>query len=181
MMFARLFCLLALLWPALALGQTKSVAWSQVVVQPNTGAYAAGSCLGGVLTIPNMLQPQGPGGTIITSFTFLDPAHQTAANDAMTIWLLNAAPTGSYTDHSACSLAAADIPFVVGVLNVASSACFQDQAPNSTTCTVTTNLALAGAMPVTSPNLYAIPFVAATPTYGTSKLYFNFLATPFAF
>ena len=55
-------CLLGLAVAAPAVAQTKSVSWQQVVVTPNSSAYSAGQCVGGVLTLPAMVQPQGPGG-----------------------------------------------------------------------------------------------------------------------
>ena len=174
---AALFC------GAPALAQTKSVSWQQIIVVPNASAYSAGQCIGGVLTLPAMFNPQGPGGTVITSFTFVDPQHQSAANDAMSIWIFNALPSGSYTDHAGCAVAAADLPILVGVITVASSNCAQDSGPATTICTINNfALALAGSFPVTNPNLYAVAIATATPTYGSSaKIYFNFMATPFAF
>lgn len=175
--------LLLLALPPAARAQTKSVSWQQVVVTPNASAYSAGQCIGGVLTLPAMFNPQGPGGTVLTSFTFVDPQHQSTANDALSIWIFNAPPSGSYTDHAGCAVAAADLPILVGVITVASSNCAQDSGPATTICTINNfALALAGMFPVINPNLYAVAIAAGTPTYGSSaKLYFNFMATPFAF
>jgi putative hemolysin len=172
---------LAIFFPTLADAQRVSVATTQIQVTPNSGAYSAGQCLGGVLAIPQMLRTGSYGGTILTSIELVDPAHQTAANDVMTFLVFNVAPTGTYTDHAACSVAAADRPNLVGVAAFAAANCVLDGGTATTVCEVLPNLPLtSGAFPVVSTNLWIVPFVAATPTYGAVTLYFNFSATPIA-
>jgi hypothetical protein len=175
--------LAALAWlacaPAHAAG-IGGVSQQQVKVTPNSNAYSAGQCLGGVLTVPNVIRPQGPGGTRLAAVSFVDPQHQTAANDAMTLLIFTALPTGTYTDHANCNVAAADLPNLAGQVTIAAANCFLDQAPSTTVCTITPALPLNVAMPVTNGSIYVVPIVAATPTYGASaSLYFNFMAEPY--
>jgi hypothetical protein len=168
-----------------AQAQTKSVALAQVTVTPNSAAYSAGQCLGGVLTLPNMVQPQGLGGTLLGAVTFVDPQHQSAANDALNILFFNKLPTGTYTDHANCQVAAADAPNLVGVLSIVSSNCVQDQGPTTTICTLIpgggSGLPLNAPMPIAASTLWAVAIVAATPTYGASaSLFFTFAGMPFS-
>ena len=179
---AALLFALALLCPSLAFGQAKSGQWSQNIIIPNASAYTAGQCIGGIQILPNMLRPQGPGGTVVENISIIDPQHQTAANDAMTLIFFAALPTGTYTDHATCSIAAADAPFVLGHLNVASGNCVQDGGPATTICTIdpaTFNLS-GNTFPITSGALWMLAIAVGTPTYGAgAKLYFNVLSSPF--
>lgn len=178
--FALIALALALASPTTpALAQRASVAITQVTFTATAGAYSAGQCLGGILTVPNMVRPQGPGGALIAGVSFLDSAHQTAANDAMTLLVFSAKPTGTYTDQANCQIAAADRPSFIGAIAIAAANCAQDQGPTTTVCTVTPNLPVNGAMPLTSSSIWVVPVVAATPTYGAITLYFNFMSTPF--
>lgn len=164
---------IALLGVALALfalpaaAQPASVAGSQVTFTPNSSAYSAGLCLGGVIAAPNLVRPHGPGGANLTGVTFVDPAHQTAANDALTILVFNVKPIGTYTDHSNCQLAATDIPLLVGVVSIASSNCAQDQGPTNTVCTITPTL------PVSAPTAVYSLATSATSAAGSATLTFS--------
>ena len=170
----------ALALAAAAHAQLMSVSQQQVLVSPNASAYSAGQCLGGVLTVPAVVRPNGPGGAKLTGVSFVDPQAQSAANDALTLLIFTTQPTGTYTDHANCNVAAADVVKLAGALVIASSACVQDQTPATTVCTITPSLPLNVAMPITNPNIWVVPIVAATPTYGASaKLYFNFMAEPY--
>jgi hypothetical protein len=161
-----------------AASEVGGVSQQQVAVTPTATAYVAGYCLGGVLAVPNMLTVQGPGGTVLAGFTFVDPAGQTAANDAMSLLIFNAAPTGTYTDHAACAVAAADQPHLVGLAIVAAANCLAI-ASSATVCQTEPNIPVNAAMPIGSSNLWVVPIITATPTYGTTTLYFNFAATPY--
>ncbi len=180
------------LWPAFlltlgftafvvaAMAQTMSVATTQVTVTPNAAAYSAGQCIGGVLTVPNMVRVGGPGGTILSGVTLVDPQHQTAANDAMDLLVFSSLPSGTYTDHANCQVAAADASKLAGFVTIAAGNCTQDQGPANTVCTITPALPVSTAMPVVSTNLYVVPIAKATPTYGAAaSLFFSFMATPF--
>lgn len=240
-----------------ALAQNSSIAGSQVAITPNSGAYSAGLCLGGIIEAPGLVKPGGPGGAILNGVTFLDLAHQTAANDAMSILVFNVKPTGTYTDHANCQLAAGDVQLLVGVISIAAANCVLDQGPTNTVCTVTPSLSVpppvnvytlatsagtavnsrvltfssvpayivngmvvadvtaSGAIvigstvvavtsttvtisnpvtattvgsgdtisftqvaPTKSTSLWFVPFVAASPTYGSNKVYFTFMTAP---
>ena len=166
-----------------ALAQTKSVSLAQITVTPNASAYSAGQCLGGVLTLPGMIQPSGPGGTLMGAVTFVDPQNQGTTADQVNILLFNKQPTGTYTDHSTCTLAAADAPNLVAILPIATANC-SSTGLSATVCTLIPNMGVPvnGAMPIVSSNLWAIPVINGTPNYGASaSLYFTFSATPFAF
>lgn len=162
-----------------------SVSQQQVQVTPAASAYTAGNCLGGVLTVPNMVRAGGPGGTVIKGFTFVDPAGQSAANDAMTVLVFKQAPTGTYTDHAACALASADQPYLVGIFAIGSGGCTVIDSA-ATVCEVLPNLPVnvnpntPTQAAITNTSLWFVPIIAATPTYGTTTLYFNFAATPYA-
>ena len=167
----------------LAHAELMRVSQQQIKVVPNASAYSAGYCIGGVLAVPSMQRPQGPGGTVIFGVTVVDPQHQTAANDAMTLLVFNQQPTGSYTDHTNCQVAAADVPSLVAQLSIASTNCVQDEGPATTVCTISPTLAVSlppTSMPIVNGQLWIVPIAVATPTYGSSALlYFNFMATPF--
>lgn len=173
---------LCLLAATAALAQTVGyVVTGQVKVTPNSGAYSAGYCLGGVLTVPKMIRPNGPGGTTLRAVTFLDPAAQSGTNDAMNLFVFNKAPTGTYTDHATCHIGTPDYVNLIGSLAIAASNCVQDGTPATvTTCTIQPALPLAaGTLPVTSDSIWVVPILAAAPTYGTPQtLYFTFGSTP---
>jgi hypothetical protein len=164
-----------------ARAQTLSVASSQVTFTATAGAYSAGQCLGGVLTVPGLVRPGGPGGAMLTGVSFLDAAHQTAANDAMDILLFSQAPSGTYTDQANCQVASADRTKFIGTVSIAAANCTQDQGPTTTLCTITPTFPLVSLpLPVVSGTVFAVPIVKATPTYGAITLIFNFLATPYS-
>jgi hypothetical protein len=160
---------------------SNAVLTSSVTITPNASAYSAGQCLGGILAVPGMIRPASPGGTIIQGVTLVDPAHQTAANDAMNIWVFNQLPTGTYTDHAACNLAAADIGKFVGTIPIAAANCMLDAAPTNTICSVTTSLYLTALPPnITggSSSLWFVPVITATPTYGANNLTLTIKSQP---
>lgn len=168
-----LACLL-LLWSAAAYAQT---ATTQVKVLPNAGAYSAGNCLGGVLTIPGMVRAGHAGGTILAQVDIVDP---TGANAAVDILFFNAAPTGTYTDHTACNVAVADQPFLVGTAVNTGFTCVLDQSVVTGLCQGTPTILITPAvLPAKTSNLWAVPIMRGTPTYGAGvTLYFNFKAFP---
>ncbi len=79
-------------------------------------------------------------GTILTGVTFIDPSKQTATNDAQAIYVFNVKPIGSYMDQASCSLAAADIPLLVGQVAISARSCISDAA--NTVCTIRPSLAI---------------------------------------
>lgn len=165
-------------WAVGADNNAPAVSQTVVSVTPNSGAYSAGNCLGGVLTVSGMVTPGSSGGAVIVGATFVDPAHQSTTNDAQTIVVFGAKPTGTYTDHSACNIAAGDQANVVGVIQIASTSCFQDSSPSTTVCTVTLSLPVVKSQPQSSSALWFLPIVAATPTYGANTLTYAFKSQP---
>lgn len=173
------FCIAAVC-AVVAFAQLFSVSQQQVTVTPNASAYSAGQCLGGVLPVPNAVRVAGPGGARLTGVSFVDPQHQSTANDALMLLVFTAKPTGTYTDHSNCQVAAGDAGSLAGVLSIGSSNCVQDEGPATTICTITPTLPLNVTMPVTLGTIWVVPVVVATPTYGSSAtLYFNFMIEPY--
>jgi hypothetical protein len=171
---AALALLAAMLSPAF--GQDRSVSIAQVTVVPNAAAYTAGNCLGGVLTVPGVTRTQGQSGAKLIGVSFVDGAHNTVANDAMTLFVFDAPPiNGTYADHAACNIAAADLPNLIGAVSIGAANCAQDAATN-TVCTITPTLPITvRPQPVVRNSIYVLPVVAATPTYGAAMtLYFNF-------
>jgi hypothetical protein len=165
----------------LALAQQVSVSTQQVPVTPNASAYSAGQCLGGVLTVPQMVRSGSYGGTVLAGIELVDPAGQSAANDVIKFFVFNKQPTGTYNDHATCTMASADLPYLVGVTAFVSGGCVQDGGPATTVCEVLPNLPLTSSqLPPVSSNLWVVPVVTASPTYGAVTLYFNFAATPIA-
>jgi hypothetical protein len=156
------------------------VSYGTVTVTPNAAAYVAGYCVGGVLTVPNMVAVGSPGGTIIIGVSIVD---NTGTNASMDLMVFDRKPTGTYTDHAACTVATADQPYFVGIVPNTSFVSLTDIAG-------TTGLAQASpALPVLASNtagtppttnaLWVIPIMRGTPTYGASKaLQFNFFAIP---
>lgn len=176
-LFTAALGLLSAVQPATA--QRRAAVLSRVTFTATAGAYSAGQCLGGVLTVPNIIRAQNTGGAILSGVSFVDAAHNTAANDALTLLVFNAQPSGTYTDQAACAIAAADRTKFVGQLVIAASNCNQDSGPATTVCTITPSLPLnAASLPPTSSNTWVVPIVQATPTYGAISLIFNFMATP---
>jgi hypothetical protein len=174
--------LLALALPALAQNATNSPAVSSTLdsITPNTSAYVAGNCLGGVRPVSAMVAPSGPGGAVISGVTITDPSHNSAANEAQNIIVFNALPTGTYTDHAACNIAAADQDNVVGIIQVAAANCIQDSTPSTTICDVR-NIGLAVnplVLPVKTSQLWFLPIVTATPTFGTTTLFYTYKSQP---
>ncbi len=155
--------------PSSAWAQAGSIAGSQVIITPAATAYAAGQCLGGVLTAPGLIRSGGQGGAILDGVNFVDPNHNTTANDAQTIWIFNVQPVGTYTNQLACSLAAADIPNLVGFATILAGNCFTDTAA-STTCTINPNLAV-------SPAATAYP-IATSATSAAGSFLLTFASVP---
>lgn len=174
-----LLFLLLLVAPTCAFAQGTTT--TQITFTPTATAYTAGQCLGpagasAIITIPGMVRPGGPGGTILTQISITDP---TGADAAIDVLLFNALPTGTYTDHAACVVATADQPKLTGVASNALFTCTLDQATVTGICQATPAVLMTAKTPVTSSALYAVLIMRGTPTYGASKtLYVNFKAFP---
>ena len=169
-----LFGLAALIaWASAACAQ---VSTSQVTVTPSASAYVSGYCLGGVLAVPNMVRVGGGTmGTIVVDVDIVDPTGSDATVD---IFVFNQAPTGTYTDHANCTVAAADQPYLRGVIFGTSFTCALDEATTTGICRATPAQSLMQGG-LSSTNLWFLPIIRSTPTYGSGKtLYFNFTAMP---
>lgn len=155
----------------------QGTATTRITVTPNAAAYNAADCVGGVLTVPGMVRINGPGGTIVAQVTITDTTGTDAAID---ILFFDAAPTGTYTDHAACDIAAADTAHLVGLVENSTFTCIQDQATTIGTCQATPAVLITPAsLPVKSSNIWAVPIMRGTPTYGAgASLYFFFKAFP---
>lgn len=178
---AVLLVALAIAIPALAEASFSNVILTtRVGVAMQAGAYSAGNCLAAAQTIPGVIRPGGGGGTTIVSVALTDPAHQTAANNAQTLWIFNAAPTGTYTQGSACALAAADRAAFLGSIVIASTDCVLDSG-TTTSCTKLLTFP-ASAIPLPNPsgtqNLWFVPVITATPTYGSATVTYIFNTQP---
>lgn len=175
----QLACLLALLLALFAGGASAGVAPSSVSITPNTGAYSAGQCLGGVLTVLNLVQPQGNGGTILTSLMLIDP---TAANASVDYLIFNAQPVGTYTDHATCALNTADVARLIGVVSNTAATCITDGGGAKGICIFQPGLTLStfvsGGGPVKSSAIWIVPIMRGTPTYGATTLTLFVTAIP---
>lgn len=152
------------------------VATSQVAVTPNSGAYSAGQCVGGVLAVPNMVRAGGGlnGGIIVD----VDIVDSSATNATIDLFVFAQAPTGTYTDHATCTIAAADRPFLQGVIFGAAATCAVDGGSTTGICRSTPALSITQDT-LMSNVLWFLPIVRTTPTYGASKtLFFNITAMP---
>ena len=155
-------------------------ATSQVLVTPNAAAYTAGMCIGGILTIPGAIRPSGQGGTISAQVDIVDT---TATDAAIDFFLFNVLPTGTYTDHANCTVAAADQPNLIGVIFNTSFTCSTDQPVTTGVCqssiSANATLVTSGKLPPVGSSIWAVPIMRGTPTYGAAKtLYVNFKFFP---
>lgn len=144
-------------------------------ITPTTGVRTAGDCLGTTQVGYGMLRPGGPGGSVVVGITTIDTAAQSAANNALNIWIFNAAPTGTYTDKTACNVAAADQPNLVGVIVTASTDCVIDKTPSVTICTKNVVIPVSG---TAGSSLWFQANTVATPNFGTNTYYIKVKAQP---
>jgi hypothetical protein len=183
-MISRLFCLLATLAALMASPALAQVSTSQVSVTPNAAQYTAAYCLGGVLNVPNLVRSGGSAnGTIIVDVDIVDT---TGSDVSIDLFVFSQAPTGTYTDHAACTIAAADQAYLKGVIPGSTFTCAKDSAGSTGICRATPALSVtqtAGttSAPIlpTSTSLWFVPIIRGTPTYGSGQtLYFNITAMP---
>lgn len=174
-MMARIWLFLAL-WCAAVLPAAAQVSTSQVAVVPNASAYSAGQCVGGVLAVPNMVRVGGSlNGTIIADVDIVDT---TGSDVSIDLFVFSQAPTGTYTDHAACTVAVADRAFLRGVILGANATCAKDSAGTTGICRGTPALSISQTGQ-NSNALWFLPIMRGTPTYGAAQtLYFNITAMP---
>jgi hypothetical protein len=150
-----------------ALAQTAS---TSVSIIPNSAAYSAGNCLTGnglatAITVPNAIAPAGTGGTTIVSFSVADSSGQDAPIDFL---VFRKQPTGTYTDHGACTLTTTDAAFYVGTISVSA---YKTYGTVGVASLQSVNLSLnnnANGVPV-GQSFWILPVVQGTPTYGSSQ------------
>lgn len=161
----------ALAWPAAA-----QVSTSQVSVTPASAAYSAAQCIGGVLTVPDMVRTgRFVSGAIIVDVDIVDTS---ATNATIDLLVFSQAPTGTYTDRTACVVAAADQAFLQGAIFGSSFTCAVDSGSATGICRATPALAITQKSS-TNNALWFLPIMRSTPTYGTGKtLFFNITAVP---
>ena len=173
MIRAALFAAAIMLWAPASFAQTGV---PQTSIIPTATQYTAGNCLGNagasaVIATTSLVSPSGTTGSLLVDVSITDTSGQDAPIDFL---FLSSAPTGTYTDHSACQLTAADSQNVIGRVSVTSYVAYGTPGVG----TLTGNVLALTALPVTYPtlrNLWVIPVVQGTPTYGASKtLYLNF-------
>lgn len=146
------------------------VASGTVTITPAAGAYTAAFCLGGVQAVPNLITIGHDGGTILTGTTIVD---NTGTNAAVDLVVFNALPTGTYTDHAACTIAAADQPKIAGFVQNTTFSAMTDSAGTTGIETATPALPVTvqgpgGGKPIVS-TLWILPIMRGTPTYGAAK------------
>lgn len=76
------------------------------------GAYVSGQVIGGVQSFANAVRASGGSGIIQSASV----TKKTALTAPVDLYFFSAAPTGTYTDNTTFTLAAADIPNLIGVL-----------------------------------------------------------------
>lgn len=161
---------------ALCGGAIAQVSTSQVAVVPNASAYSANQCIGGVLNVPLQVRVGGAlEGAIVADVDIVDTSGTNATID---LFVFSQAPTGTYADSTPCTIAAADQPYLRGVVFGTSFSCAVDSAGTTGICRATPALSITQTGQQ-SNSLWYLPIVRTTPTYGASKkLYFNITAMP---
>lgn len=139
-------------------GTTISV---QPTVTVTAGAYSAGNCVGGLLTLTSAMRISGGSGAW-AKLTMTDHANQKAPLD---ILLFKSSPAGTFTDHSAFpTMSTADNALVSCRISVAAS----DWVTIGGSAYLTK---LVGPLPCVasgSANLYAAINTSGTPTYAAT-------------
>lgn len=167
------YSLLAIVAFVIALVGTEAraqVVSGTTTITPNSNIYVSAYCLGGVQAVPNLITIGHDGGTIITGATLVD---STGTNAAVDLVVFNAAPTGTYTDHAACTIASADQSKIAGFIQNTTFSAMVDSGSATGIEMATPALPIV----VTGPNggkpilttLWVLPIVRATPTYGAAK------------
>lgn len=167
-LLAALLCLVAV--PSFA----QSVAVTQIAVTPNSSAYTAGNCLGGVLVVGGLMRG-GQNTTILAQEEIVD---STGTNAQIDLYVFSQKPTGTYTDHAACNIAAADLKYQVGLVANTAFTCAKDSSSATGICQATISVLF---LPIdtTLKTMWVVPIVRSTPTYGASAtLDFTFSALP---
>lgn len=127
----------------------------------DTSAYAIGDQLGGVQTIADAVTASGEGG-VLSGVTVIDKAKQ---NASLQILIFNEEPTPTSSDNDAVDISDSEMEKCIGVIYVGST--YVGLANNS--------MAESGdsirvvKADTGSTNLYAVPIIRNTATYGSSS------------
>lgn len=139
---------------------------------PKSAAYSAGNCLlgngvTGALQVTGSVTSQGDGGTLLTDITVIDSSGQDANIDFL---VFEQQPTGTYTDGSACSLATADLPFVLGPFKITSYTTYGTPGVGRVGgLAASINILPPGSAAPALRGFWVVPVVQGTPTYGSSQ------------
>ena len=138
-------------------GTTLSVTVTPTVT---VGAYSVGQCVGGLMTFTAAARSGGPGSGLVQSAVISDASGQDSAIDVV---LFSANPSNStFTDHTACAIANADLPKVIGTIAVSDCHLLGTSAPG--VCQ-----AQQQAMPFSlgsgNTTIWAVNIARGTPTY----------------
>lgn len=133
------------------------------IVQTNptvtAGAYSANNVVGGIQTLATALRNATNGG-ILESISVLDKAAQGAQ---LSFFFFSALPTGgTYADHGALVLAAADLPNFLGKVDIAAAS--YDPAGAAVKVSTASNIGMVLSGDA-SGNVYVIATTTGTPTY----------------
>lgn len=142
------------------------------------GAYVANEVVGGIQTLAAAMRVAGGRG-MLESLMVFDHANQKAA---LNIFLFDQLPVGTYADHVAFTMGAADGPKCLGVAQVAAAdyltvGSFAYATLGAGSGRVWQALMLK-ALGAADPNLYAVIQTTGTPTYVAAtdlQLRFGFL------
>ena len=126
----------------------------------STGIYTALDIIGGVQTLTNAMGVNGGAG-VLHNLTVIDDDNEKAE---LTIVLFDSEPGGTVGDNGAWVPAAGDAEKILGHFTVFASD-YVTIVTGSLAVATFRNLGLPVRASASSPNLYAIAFVGATPTY----------------
>jgi hypothetical protein len=141
---------------------------SQTNPTVTAGAYVANNVVGGIQTLTGALRNANNGG-ILESVSVLDKAAQGAQ---LSLFFFSAMPTGgTYADHGALVLAAADLPNYLGKVDIAAAG--YDPAGTAVKVAAAGNIGLV-LQGDSSGNVYVIATTTGTPTYTLLCLTFNY-------
>lgn len=142
-------------------GNSNSVSVTPTIT---AGAYVAGNCVGGILTLTNLLRVGGPGTGIWQSMLVIDKGNQKAPLDVL---LFDSNPSGgTYTDHVAISSLTTDLSKLIRRVSIAAT---DYVTVNGVAIADLSSIAriIKGAAAATT--LYAVLNTSGTPTYASTS------------
>jgi len=131
----------------------------------NTDAYASGDLLGSKLTLTGAY-PDSPREPFLVSVAIQD---LTAQNATIDVVIFDSDPDGTtFTNNSALDIADADLPKIIGVVQVSDYYAFADNSVG-----IASGISIA-AKPLAGADLYACLVSRGTPTYAANELSVSF-------